>query len=135
MVGRKTTPTQRTLKVFRELGVRAGIVERRIQAGPGRPFGHSTDLFGIIDIIALDVAHARGIIGVQVFGQTGWTAHARTICEEREEETRDWLLCGGQLQLWGWRKVKVKRGGKAVVWRPRIGNVILINDKPTIEEE
>ena len=24
------------------------------------------------------------------------------------------------LELWGWRKVKVKRGGKAEIWQPRV---------------
>lgn len=76
------------------------------------------DLFGIIDIIALDPEH--GVVGIQSCGQD-FAAHERTILVERHEETRDWLSTpGATLELWGWRRVKVKRGGKAVRWTPRI---------------
>lgn len=38
----------------------------------------------------------------------------------------DWLSTPGTvLELWAWRKVKAKRGGKAMVWRPRIVEVTL----------
>jgi hypothetical protein len=108
------TPTQRTLKAQKELGRKCGIVERFIQR-PG--FGFRKDLFGIIDIIALD--QEEGIIGVQSCGQA-FSEHYRKMSEEHRQDSIDWLEAGGKLELWGWRKLKKKRGGKAIVWKPRV---------------
>lgn len=110
------TPTQRTLRELRGQGRVAAIVERWNQhAGP---HGIRQDLFGIIDVIALDPT--RGIIGVQSCG-SAFAAHERTILEERTQESIDWLSTPGTvLELWGWRKVKIRRGGKAERWAPRI---------------
>ena len=110
-----TTPTQRTIRALRDQGRRCDIVERFIaQAGP---YGVRKDLFGIIDIIALDPE--RGIVGIQSCGEA-FAAHERKILEEGWEAAVDWLKSGGKLELWGWRKLLVKRGGKAVRWTPRI---------------
>lgn len=109
------SPTQRTLRELRNQGRICGIVERFNQhAGP---FGIRQDLFGFIDIIALDPE--RGIIGVQSCGQA-FSEHYRKITEERYQECFEWLRCGGKVELWGWRKVKLKRGGKAMRWSPRV---------------
>lgn len=111
------SPTQRTLRELRQQGRVCGIVERWIPR-PGRAHGVRVDLFGIIDIIALDPE--RGVVGVQSCGQA-FAEHERKFFEERAQECIDWLATPGTvLELWGWRKVKVKRGGKAMVWRPRI---------------
>jgi len=77
------------------------------------------DLLGIIDVIAL--APGR-IVGVQVCGED-FAAHWRKITEERRSNTAAWLIAGGELEIHAWRKVKVKRGGKMAVWRPRIVSV------------
>lgn len=112
------SPTQRTIRELRNQGRKCAIVERRIPAGPGIPFGITKDLFGIIDIIALDPE--RGVVGVQSCGQD-FSAHERKLFEERAEECIEWLRTPGTaLELWGWRKVKLKRGGKAMRWQPRI---------------
>lgn len=110
------SPTQRTIRALRDQGRRCDIVERYIaQAGP---YGMRRDLFNIIDIIALDPE--RGVIGVQSCGQD-FAAHERKILEEHAEESIDWLSTPGTvLELWGWRKVKLNRGGKAMRWQPRI---------------
>jgi hypothetical protein len=118
------SPTQRTLKALREQGVICGIVERYL-ANVG-PFGVRNDLFGIIDIIALHPE--KGIVGIQSCGQS-YSAHMKGMLEgdERDvgrdlskpEACREWIKAGGVLQLWGWRKVKLKRGGKAMRWKPR----------------
>lgn len=109
------SPTQRTLEALRNLDRTCGIVERFNRfAGP---HGKRQDLFGFIDIIALD--REQGIIGVQSTGQD-FAGHVRKILEERSEEAVEWLKCGGRIELWGWRKLKVKRGGKAMKWAPRI---------------
>ena len=112
------SPTQRTLRALRDQGRICAIVEKFNQhAGP---FGVRQDLFGFIDIIALDPE--RGIIGVQSCGQA-FSEHYRKITEERYSECLEWLKCGGKVELWGWRKIKVKRGGKAERWSPRIQEI------------
>jgi len=110
------TPTQRTIRELKSLGRRCGIVER-FNAYVG-PHGVRQDLFGIIDIIALDPE--RGVVGIQSCGQN-FAEHVRKFTDERHQECVDWLSTpGAKLELWGWRKVKVKRGGKAERWAPRI---------------
>jgi len=112
------SPTQRTLRELRNQGRICGIVERFNQyAGP---HGIRQDLFGFIDIIALDPE--RGIIGVQSCGQA-FAEHYRKITEERNQECFEWLRCGGKVELWGWRKLKIKRGGKAMRWQPRVQEI------------
>lgn len=121
------TPTQRTLKALREQGYTCAIVERFL--GYAGTFGKRQDMFGIIDIVALapDVIlpqiKLRGcIIGVQSCGQS-FAKHDKTILESPNSVL--WIACGGKLQLWSWRKVKKKRGGKQMVWQPRIKNYSL----------
>jgi hypothetical protein len=102
------------------------------------------DLFGIIDIIALDhgdddewsiekgtwIAHPGGVIGVQSCG-TAFSEHYKKITQTKAKEARDWLLTPGtSLELWGWRKIKVKRGGKAMRCEPRIHKFTLDDLKP-----
>ena len=115
------SPTQRTIRELRNQGRRCGIVEKfNAYAGP---HGLRIDLFGIIDIIALDPE--RGVIGVQSCGNS-FSAHLKKILIEHYQETLDWLQTPGTvLELWAWRKVKKKRGGKAMVWRPRIKQITL----------
>jgi hypothetical protein len=124
------SPTQRTLKYLKDEGYRCGIVERWIQAIRKRQ-----DLFNIIDIIALDPD--KGVIGVQSTGQD-FAGHYRKLTEEKAAETRMWLETPGtSLMLIGWRKLKLKRGGKAMRWTPRIQEITLedltheVSDDPT----
>lgn len=115
------TPTQRTLQALKAQGRKCGIVER-FNAHVGQ-HGIRQDLFGIIDIIALDPA--EGVVGVQTTGQD-FAGHYKKLTVEMAEATADWLQTPGtKLELWGWRKVKVKRGGKAMVWQPRIKTITL----------
>lgn len=115
------SPTQRTLRYLKEQGRICAIVERyNPHAGM---FGIRQDLFGIIDIIALDPS--RGVIGVQSCGNS-FREHWVKITEECAQSANDWLSTPGTaLELWAWRKVKLKRGGKQMVWRPRIEEVTL----------
>ena len=117
-----TSATQRTLRELKNRGLVCGMVERFNRfAGP---HGIRQDLFGFIDIIALDPE--QGIIGIQSCGQS-FSEHLKKITEERNEECFEWLRCGGKVELWGWRKLKVKRGGKAMRWQPRI-KIITLED-------
>lgn len=113
--------TQRTLRALRARGLVAAIVERWNQyAGP---HGIRQDLFGIIDVLALDPQ--RGVIGIQSCG-SAFSEHFRKLTTEKAQETSDWLSTPGtSLELWGWRKVKLKRGGKAERWAPRVVQITI----------
>jgi len=108
--------TQRTLKALRAQGFKCAVVEKwNAFAGP---HGIRQDMFGIIDIIALDPA--RGVVGVQSTG-TAFSEHHKKLTEEKAQECIDWLSTPGTaLELWGWRKLKVKRGGKAMRYQSRV---------------
>jgi hypothetical protein len=114
------SPTQRTIRELKNQGRRCAIVEKYNhfvkRADGGR--GIRQDLFGIIDVLALDPE--RGVIGIQCCG-SDFAAHDRKIREELYQNAIDWMQTPGTgLELWGWRKVKKKRGGKAMVWRPKV---------------
>lgn len=112
------TPTQRTLKAMRDKGRICGIVERFQQYG-GK-FGVRQDLFGFIDIIAIDAE--EGIVAIQSTGMD-WSGHVKKIFS-KEEIVSEWLK-HSPLELWAWRKVKKVKGGKAMIWKPRIGDFYL----------
>lgn len=113
------SPTQRTMKLLRDQGQICWIVERFIsQAGP---HGKRIDLFNIIDIIALT---ADSTLGIQSCGQD-FAAHLEKLTVEMADETITWLSGPRELHLYGWRKVKHKRGGTAMRWRPRVAVISL----------
>ena len=125
------SPTQRTLRALREQGFVCAIIEKWNPYGG--PHGIRQDLFGIIDILALDPR--RGVVGVQSTGQD-FAGHFRKLTEEKAQECLDWLTTPGTaLELWAWRKVKAQRGGKAMIWQPRV-QVLTSNDfKPQPQQE
>lgn len=105
--------TQRTLRQLRQEGYICGIVERYLShVGP---FGIHQDLFGIFDIIAIK---PKSICGVQSCSGSKFAVHDRKILDS--EYSLEWLKAGGYIELWGWRKVKAKRGGKLMIWQPRL---------------
>ena len=104
--------TSRTLEYLRSQGWEADKVE---QFNPyAGKFGQRKDLFGIIDIVALS---EHGITGIQSCGSS-FSEHNNKILES--PLALKWLEKGGTLILIGWRKIKLKRGGKAMRWSPRI---------------
>jgi len=104
--------TSRTLEYIRSQGWEAGKVE---QFNPyAGEFGKRKDLFGIFDIIAMG---EDGIIGIQSCGQN-FAEHDRTILNNPNSLT--WIEKGGTILLIGWRKIKLRRGSKALRWAPRI---------------
>ena len=119
---RGLSATQRTLRALRQQGLVCAIAEKWNQfAGP---HGIRQDLFGWIDVVVLDPQ--RGIIGVQSTTGSQFAGHLRKMLDsECTENLIEWLRCGGKAELWAWRKVKVKRGGKALVWRPRVQEITL----------
>ena len=112
------TPTQRTIRELKNRGQVCAIVEKWNAYA-----GIRQDMFGIIDIIALDPV--RGVIGVQSTGQA-FSEHYKKLTQEKAQQTMDWLNTPGTvLELWGWRKIKAKKGGKAEIWAPRLAVITL----------
>ena len=106
-----TKSLQRTKKRLKELGVSSGKVE-----APWNQFSKKrSDLFNIIDLIALYVD--EGICGIQCCG-TDFAEHDRKILAS--PYSKEWLECTGILELWGWRKMLKKKGGKLRIWEPKI---------------
>lgn len=129
----KLSSTQRTNRHLKEQGRISAIVEKwNPHVGP---HGIRQDLFGIIDVLCLDPV--KGVVGVQCCAGSGYSAHRRKITEERAQETHDWLstkvrcpncfaeVQATQLEIWGWRKLLKKRGGRARIWTPRIETITL----------
>ena len=102
------SPTQRTLAAMREQGRICGIVEK-FNSFSGK-FGIRQDLFGFIDIICIDPV--LGIVAVQSCGQS-FKEHIDKLTGERNENVYEWIK-HAPVELWGWRKVKLQRGGKAM---------------------
>ena len=110
------SPTSRTLEYLRSLG---WVVDKVEQFNPhAGKFGQRKDMFGFGDLIAMGEG---SIIAVQSCGQA-FSAHHKKITEDEyvAPNARLWLKNGGRLLLVGWRKVKLKRGGKAMRWQPRL---------------
>lgn len=124
---------QRTLETCRQQGRECGIVERWIPKGPDTYYGVRRDLFGFIDVIALQPSDhdlTPGLcIGIQVCAGSGHAAHKRKILTECSELAQFWLDCSCKIELWSWskRKLKLKSGkfGKAMRWTPRIEEITL----------
>lgn len=110
--------TQKTLKYLRkDLGLKAGIVERFIKC---KPFGKRIDLFGIIDIIAI----GPGVmVGVQSTSQAKKHEHTCAI-KERAQDVNDWLASGAEYWLITWSKRLCIRAdgsrGTAKRWHPTV---------------
>lgn len=126
---RGISPTQRTLKACKEMGRITGIVER-FNAHVGE-FGIRQDLFGFIDIICIDPT--QGIVAIQSCGQD-FSGHIKKLLEERNEAVYEWLK-HARVELWGWRKVKLHRGGKAMRWMARVADVVIGEDEEILIEE
>ncbi len=117
----KTSPTQRTMNYLRHQGATCAVVEKWNQyIGP---CGGRQDLFGFVDVLVLDPE--RGFIGVQCCARSGHAAHRKKIMEECTELAMEWLKCGGRIEIWSWAKQKVKRGGKAERWMPKVEEITL----------
>lgn len=90
------SPTQRTLALLRAAGMVAQVVERWNAFARKR-----VDLFGVVDVVALDLAHGR-TIGVQTTSGTNVAVRIEKIYAT--EAARHWLLCGNRLVVHGWAK-------------------------------
>lgn len=103
-----SSPTARTLKLARELGFEAGVVERYNSFTKQR-----NDLYGCIDLILC--RPGVGIIGVQACAGASHAARkAKMLAEPR---LRTWIESGGRAEIWSWAKQGGR--GKRKVWTCR----------------
>jgi len=104
-----TPPMTKTYEYYKELGYICGNVEKYVPKAKKK-----FDLFGIIDVVAISDVDT---IGVQVC-KADFAAHDKKILAS--ENSPKWLQAGRRLVLIGWTKQKVKRGGKAMIYKSRI---------------
>lgn len=122
-----TSPTARTLAECRKRGWTAQVVEKWNPHARIRQ-----DLFDVIDVVAAVQPHERilqdvpshghqtvriepgHILGIQATSMANRTARIAKI--HASEKAQAWMRSGGRISVWAWRKLKVKRGGKAVRW-------------------
>jgi len=130
----KTRPTARTLKLLRDQGHTAQVVERW-QMIPGHPGGGvRQDLFGCIDVVAMMpsrvFSNAWDIVGIQCGAGSGHSGHkAKCLAEPRMIE---WLRAGARLLLHSWALQGAK--DKAKRWTLREEELTLA-DFTTKQEE
>jgi hypothetical protein len=84
-------------------------------------------LFGFIDLIAL--CPDKGIVAIQSTGPSGHSSHRKAIIDNEWADginvALEWLKAGGKIELWSWRKLLVKRGGKARRWVPKVEEITM----------
>jgi hypothetical protein len=105
-----TSPTQRSIKMLKDEGWEVAIVEKWNTFARIRQ-----DLFGFADLLAMRPGDKPQLIQVTT---TGIASRIEKIMNEPRALTA--LLSGFEIYGHGWRKIKVKRGGKAMKWEPRI---------------
>lgn len=120
-MGKGISNTSRTLEYLRKQGWVADKVE---QFNPyAGEFGKRKDMFGFGDIVAMGEG---SIIAIQSCG-SAFSDHHKKLTEDEyvAPNVEMWLKNGGRLFLIGWRKLLLKRGGKAKRWVPRIREYLL----------
>ena len=109
-----TSPTQRTLKYYRDLHWTCQVVEKWVPIAKKR-----IDLFGCIDIIAIQ--QGAGIIGIQA--TSGTNQSQRRTKAMAEPELRTWLEAGGRFWVVSWSKKGA--AGKRKLWTIRQEEITL----------
>jgi hypothetical protein len=77
------------------------------------------DLFGFADVLAMKPDERPMLLQVT----SGSNTAARIAKIKDEPLAAIALQSGFQIAVHGWRKLKLKRGGKAMRWSPKIENI------------
>lgn len=94
------SPTERTLRLLREMGYQVEVVER------WNPYSKTRqDLFGCIDLVA--VREGFPVLGVQATSRSNVSARVRKA--EQEPRLTPWLASGATFEVWGWGRVQDER--------------------------
>jgi len=115
------TPTQRSLAYLRKMGHTVAIVEKWNPHAKIRQ-----DLFGFIDIVALD--GLPGLLGVQT--TSGSNVSARIKKAQDSPNLALWLKAGNRFHVHGWRKAGAR--GKRKIWELRL---VEVTDAPPTAPE
>jgi len=101
------SPTQRSLKLLRDEGYTAQVVERF------NPYAHiRVDLFNFIDIVCIK-SEIKGVLGVQTTTSSHVAEHIEKI--RSIPAYKIWLNGGNQIEVHGWSKKGKK--GKRKLWQ------------------
>ena len=122
------SPTSRTLNYLRAAGYLCDIVERWIKMPTHPAGGYRKDFLGFGDIIAIT---DNEILAVQSCG-VSFSQHCKDIITN--ENVIKWLAPRRKIMVIGWRKLKLKRGGKAMRWHPRIAKITLEQGELKVNE-
>ena len=127
-------PTERTLKYFRDQGYICDMIERWIRNPKHPAGGFRKDFLGFGDILAFNEVDT---ILIQSCGSS-FSSHRKDMLEN--PNIGKWIhstqiFPARRVVLMGWRKVKLKRGGKALRWKPRIAEFFKINGEIDCKEE
>ena len=100
-----SSPTARTLAECRKRNWHAGVVERYNTFS-----GKKNDLFGFIDLVALD--GQPGLLGIQATSTPNMSSREKKIRIDCAELAHAWLMAGNRLEVWGWgKRVHYKKDG------------------------
>lgn len=95
------SPTARTLEYCRKHDIQCGVVERRI--GPPGAIGVLNDLFGCIDLVAVE-KNEIGVLGIQATSGSNMASRYTKSTTECATKLRCWLNSMNRFEVWGWRK-------------------------------
>lgn len=113
-----TKYTQMTLAWLRAEGWEPAVVERWVPNPRSKAGGVRRDLFGVADIVAVRPGRT---VAVQSTGPSGHAAHRRDMLASVGVPSL--VAAGWEVWLVSWRKLLVRRGGRARRWRPRVEDV------------
>ena len=117
--------TQKSLALMRKKNLSPWIVERFIKT---TGFGIRKDLYNIIDIIGID-PEDKSFIGIQSTTLGQRKDHLTKLLVDEEENSRRWLETGSKLELWSWRRLKIRKKdgsySKKYRWEPKVDKITL----------
>lgn len=111
------TPTSRTLKLIRNEGKIAAVVEHWNAFTRQRK-----DLLGFIDIVALDTSE-KCTWGIQCTSTGNMSARIQKILNECRDNAKAWLSAGNKIEVIGWSKKGEK--GKRKTWQSKRKEITL----------
>lgn len=122
----KASPTQRTLAYLRDLEYEVCVTEKWNPHANVRQ-----DMFGFVDLVYLCCPACR-IVAVQTTSGTNHSSRRKKVLASAA--ARQWIECGGRIEVWSWSKRKMKRGGVAFHYVPRIDEITLEDFAATAAE-
>ena len=116
----KKSPTARTLEELRRQNKIADKAEHWVSIAGYPAGGVRKDLFGFIDILAIET---DAIVAIQATSRVNINARVRKIVGECNTAAKAFLSAGGKIEVWGWEKRKTMVDGR--YWFADVVNVTL----------